>query len=165
MAKKKGKGGLIESVLDRLIDTEPRSQSELSPGMAQSFRQIKAALRRDLEWLLNTRQTIIEVPDYAKELPWSVFVYGLPDLTSFSLNSARDQQDLLQVMETTIARFEPRLMNVAVTMLPVSDTTRVVRFQIEGLLRADPAPERVMFDTIFDTIRGEYQVGKETSAG
>jgi type VI secretion system protein ImpF len=68
-------------------------------------------------------------------------------------------------METTIARFEPRLMNVAVTMLPVSETTRVVRFQIEGLLRADPAPERVIFDTVFDTIRGEYQVGREHSAG
>jgi type VI secretion system protein ImpF len=165
MAKKRGKGGLIESVLDRLIDTEPRSHNELSPGMAQSLRQIKAALRRDLEWLLNSRQTIIEVPDYAKELPYSVFAYGLPDLTSFSLNSARDQQDLLQIMETTIARFEPRLMNVAVTMLPVSETTRVVRFQIEGLLRADPAPERVIFDTVFDTIRGEYQVGREHSAG
>jgi type VI secretion system protein ImpF len=165
MARKKGKGGLIESVLDRLIDTEPRSRDELSPGMAQSLRQIKASLRRDLEWLLNTRQTIIEVPDYAKELPYSVFVYGLPDLTSFSLNSARDQQDLLQIMESAIAKFEPRLMNVVVTMLPVSETTRVVRFQIEGLLRADPAPERVVFDTIFDTIRGEYQVGKEHSAG
>ena len=165
MAKKKGKGGLIESVLDRLIDTEPRNQAEVGPGMVQSLRQIKAALRRDLEWLLNTRQTIIDVPDYAKELPYSVFVYGLPDLTSFSLNSARDQQDLLQIMESTIAKFEPRLMNVVVTMLPLSETTRVVRFQIEGLLRADPAPERVVFDTVFDTIRGEYQVGREHSAG
>jgi len=165
MAKKKGKGGLIESVLDRLTDTEPRNQNEVGPGMAQSLRQIKAALRRDLEWLLNTRQSIIEVPDYAKELPYSVFVYGLPDLTSFSLNSTRDQQDLLQIMESTIAKFEPRLMNVVVTMLPVSETTRVVRFQIEGLMRADPAPERVVFDTVFDTIRGDYQVGKENSAG
>jgi len=165
MAKKKGKGGLTESVLDRLIDTEPRNQAEVGPGMVQSLRQIKAALRRDLEWLLNTRQTIIDVPDYAKELPYSVFVYGLPDLTSFSLNSARDQQDLLQIMESTIAKFEPRLMNVVVTMLPLSETTRVVRFQIEGLLRADPAPERVVFDTVFDTIRGEYQVGREHSAG
>ena len=165
MARKKGKGGLVESVLDRLIDAEPRSPKELSPGMTQSFRQIKASLRRDLEWLLNSRQTIIEVPDYAKELPWSVFVYGLPDLTSFSLNSARDQEDLLRIMETTIAKFEPRLTNTAVTMLPVSDTTRVVRFQIEGLMRAEPAPERVVFDTVFDTVRGEYQVGKEDSAG
>jgi len=162
---RKIKGSLVESVMDRLIDNEPKNQNEVGQGMAQSLRQIKASLRRDLEWLLNSRRDIVPVPDYAKELPYSVFSYGLPDLTSFSLNSSRDQQDLLQIMETTIARFEPRLMNVIVTMLPLSETTRVVRFQIEGLLKADPAPERVVFDTVFDTIRGEYKVGKETSAG
>jgi len=164
MAKKERQGGLLESVLDRLTDTEPDNRHEVGPGRAQSFRQLKASLRRDLEWLLNTRRMIVPVPEYAKELPYSLFVYGLPDLTSFSSQSERDQQELLQIMESVIGIFEPRLLSPAVTMLPMTDTTRVLRFQIEGLLRGDPAPERVVFDTVFDPVNGQYQVGQEYSA-
>ncbi|HTP86201.1 MAG TPA: type VI secretion system baseplate subunit TssE [Bryobacteraceae bacterium] len=164
MAKKKGQGGLLESVLDRLTDADPRNQQEVAPGHAQSMRQLKASLRRDLEWLLNTRRTIVEVPDYARELEYSVFTYGLPDLTSFSSQSERDQQQLLREMETAIGTFEPRLLTAVVTMLPVNDTTRVLRFQIEGLVRGDPAPERIVFDTVFDPVNGQYQVGQEASA-
>jgi type VI secretion system protein ImpF len=164
MAKSKGRGSLLESVLDRLTDSEPNNQHEVGAGRAQSLRQLKASLRRDLEWLLNTRRMIVPVPDYAKELPYSLFLYGLPDLTSFSLQSERDQQKLLQTMESAIGIFEPRLLSVVVTMLPVTDTTRVMRFQIEGLVRGDPAPERIVFDTIFDPVNGEYQVGQENSA-
>jgi len=164
MAKRNAKGGLQESVLDRLTDNDPNNRNEVGPGQAQSFRQLKASLRRDLEWLLNTRQMIVPIPEYAKELPYSLFAYGLPDLTSFSSQSERDQQELLHVMETAIARFEPRLLSVVVTMLPVNDATRALRFQIEGLVRGDPAPERIVFDTVFDPVNGEYQVGKENSA-
>jgi len=33
-----------------------------------------------------------------------------------------------------------------------------LRFQIQGLLRIDPAPERVTFDTVLELTSGEYQV-------
>jgi predicted component of type VI protein secretion system len=49
-------------------------------------------------------------------------------------------------------------------MMPITETTRVLRFQIEGLVRGDPAPERVVFDTVFDPVNGQYQVGQENSA-
>jgi type VI secretion system protein ImpF len=164
MARKSAQGGLLESVLDRLTDTEPDNRHEVGAGRAQSLRQLKASLRRDLEWLLNTRRIIVPVPEYAKELPYSLFVYGLPDLTSFSSQSERDQQELLQIMESAIGIFEPRLLSVVVTMMPITETTRVLRFQIEGLVRGDPAPERVVFDTVFDPVNGQYQVGQENSA-
>jgi type VI secretion system protein ImpF len=164
MAKSKGQGGLLESVLDRLTDNEPDNRNEVGPGRAQSLRQLKASLRRDLEWLLNTRRIIVPVPDYAKELQYSLFAYGLPDLTSFSSQSERDQKELLHIMESVIDIFEPRMLSVVVTMMPLTDATRSLRFQIEGLVRGDPAPERIVFDTVFDPVNGEYQVGRETSA-
>src|SRR5207302_1846366 len=46
------------SVLDRLIDTDPHSPAEPSFTWAQSVRELKRALRRDLEWLLNTRRIV-----------------------------------------------------------------------------------------------------------
>jgi len=43
--------------------------------------------------------------------------------------------------------------------------SRVLRFQIEGLLLKDPAPEQVSFDTVLQLANGEYQVKGERSAG
>jgi type VI secretion system protein ImpF len=37
----------------------------------------------------------------------------------------------------------------------------VLRFQIEALLKMDPAPEQVLFDTLLQLNSGEYQVKGE----
>jgi type VI secretion system protein ImpF len=47
----------------------------------------------------------------------------------------------------------------------VSATQSVLRFQIEGLLDMDPAPERISFDTVLQLSSGEYQVKGDPSAG
>ena len=44
------------SVLDRLIDDDPRTSIEAPLTRAQSVRTLRDVVRRDLEWLLNTRQ-------------------------------------------------------------------------------------------------------------
>jgi type VI secretion system protein ImpF len=41
----------------------------------------------------------------------------------------------------------------------------VLRFQIQGLLDMDPAPEHISFDTVLQLSSGEYQVRGEPSAG
>ena len=74
------------------------------------MRQLKASLRRDLEWLLNTRQIPDAVgPETYRELERSLYNYGLPDVTSMSLDSLADQQKLSAPdPEQTLADFEPR---------------------------------------------------------
>jgi len=46
-----------------------------------------------------------------------------------------------------------------------SSSGRQLRFQIEGLLLMDPAPELISFDTVLQLSSGEYQVKGEQSAG
>jgi type VI secretion system protein ImpF len=122
------------------------------------LRELKAALRRDLEWLLNTRRTIEESPASLKELERSLYTYGLPDVSSLYLRSSSDQDSLLKAIRVAISFFEPRLLNIQVTLQPVTGDTRVLRFAIEGLLRMDPAPEHVFFDTMLEPLSGQYQV-------
>ena len=152
------------SVLDRLIDQEPKNRSEALPTYAQTLRAIKASLRRDLEFLLNTRRTPQEAPDAADELQRSVYHYGLPDLTTLSARSVSDQNKLLKIIETVIAYFEPRLANVKVSLAPITGTGRLVRFVIEGMLRIDPAPEHVAFDTVLELTSGQYEVKGDSNA-
>ena len=144
---------VTQSVLDRLMTTEdwPATRS-------QSLRYFKEALKRDLEWLLNTRQPPIpELVEYPQARA-SVINFGLPDITSLGLSSASDHGRLRKAIETCLRNFEPRLMDVRVT-LEGSDTADCrLRFHIEGNMRLDPAPEEVSFDTVLELSSGEYKV-------
>lgn len=150
-------------VLDRLIDKHPPTVAEPALTRAQSLRILKSAVRRDLEWLLNTRRIAVEPDDSLRELNRSLYVYGLPDFTALSLASPKDQAKLLRALQATIAAFEPRLANIRTSGLePLSDGSRSIRFRIEGMLVVDPAPEHVSFDTILELSTGDYRVKEDS---
>jgi type VI secretion system protein ImpF len=157
-------GPVALSVLDRLIDDDPQHSAEVPLTRAQSLRQLKAALKRDLEWLLNTRRTIDPAPDSARETVRSVYHYGFADISSKWALSSQDHNDLVREMESVIALYEPRLKRVKVRMEPLADRSQSLRFVIDGLLNVDPAPEPVRFDTVLQVSKGVYEVKGEDGA-
>jgi type VI secretion system protein ImpF len=125
---------------------------------SQSLRYYKEALKRDLEWLLNTRQPPIpELVEYPLAKA-SVINFGLPDITSLGLSSASDHGRLRKAIEVCLRNFEPRLMDVRVTLEDSDMTDRRLRFHIEGNMKLDPAPEEISFDTVLELSSGEYKV-------
>ena len=131
---------------------------------AQSLRALKAALKRDLEWLLNSRRTIDPPPDSARETLRSVYYYGFEDISSKSVLSNQDQGDIIREMESVLSIFEPRLKRVKVRMEGVGGSSQTLRFVIDGLLNVDPAPEPVRFDTMLEIGKGAYEVKGEDGA-
>ena len=102
--------------------------------------------------------------DY-KELEQSLFNYGLPDLSSMSWDSARDRSRLTRMIEKTIGMFEPRIKRLKVVAAEATPGAKhVLRFQIEGLLDMDPAPEHISFDTVLQLSSGDIQIKGEPSA-
>ena len=164
MAKLGTQRTIQPSLIDRLIDREPENRKEAQEMRNQSLRELKDAVRRDLEWLLNSRRSPAEPPESAKELWRSVYCYGLPDITGVSLSSGDDRQRMARMVESAIATYEPRLLNVTVSMKPATGEVHVLRFQIEGLLRTEPAPARVFFDTTLELTKGEYEVTGDSRA-
>lgn len=158
MADKKNQPEVLSSLIERLIDLEPTKREEPTQTFQQSLRRLRASLRRDLEWLLNTRRPIIDLPEWCHEVENSLLRFGIPDLTSYSLGTARDQSKLIALLEDTIGAFEPRLRNVTVNLLPVNSKARILKFQIEGLLRLESGAERIQFDTTLDLASGNYLV-------
>jgi len=154
------------SVFDRLVDREPYESREAPLGRAASVRILKESVCRDLEWLLNTRRYADLIDEWAKELPRSVFWYGLPDFTAYSLASSQDQAKLLRALQAGVKAFEPRLANVRITSVEVASVgSRTLRFRIDGLLMMDPSPEHVSFDTALELTSGEYKVKRDGNAG
>ena len=165
MADWKDREEILPALLDRLTDDEPANRNEARLPRAQVLRAIKASLRRDLEWLLNTRRSIQEPQEWMKEVQYSLHMYGLPDLTSYSLGTSQDQSLLAGLLEEAVAKFEPRLSNVVVNMIPLAGTNRILKFQIEGVLLIDTGPERIQFDTTLELASGSYTVEGGAGAG
>jgi len=164
MAERDPNGPIVLSLLDRLLDEEPKSKVEASLNFSKSLAKVKLGLQRDLENLLNSRQNPVELPESCVETAKSVYMYGFPDISSMSSNFFYDQGRLLALIEQTLAIFEPRLFEIQVTLLPPSGTTRVLRFVIEAMLRVDPTPEHVVYDAALELTSGEYQVTGATRA-
>jgi type VI secretion system protein ImpF len=147
------------SVLDRLIDTAPDSGAEAPLTWAQSVQELKRGLRRDLEWLLNTRRIVTPPPEGFTELEQSLYTFGLPDITSASAESTDTRNWLRRQVQETISLFEPRLTDVHVTVTAVGDLARrEVRFVVEALLRMEPSPEQVVFDTVLEISSNTFEV-------
>jgi type VI secretion system protein ImpF len=162
MPRSEGQVRITKSVLDRLIDTEPGIAADPPVSPLKSLRELKQSVRRDLEWLLNSRQTIADLPgDYAETVN-SLAAYGLPDFTAASVKSAATQDFIRRTIEDAIRLFEPRLMDVSVALDAAAGSERALRFRIDAQLRVDPEPEPVTFDTTLQLFSGEYEVkGRE----
>ena len=149
---------ITPSVLDRLIDYEPELSREPITSRSKSLRQLKDSVKRDLEQLLNTRQSGDWLSPDLKELNNSLAAYGLPDFTSVAVKSPSEQARLRRALEQAISTFEPRLEDVSVSLLPFGDLDRSLRFRIDGRLKIEPAPEPITFDAMLQLSSGEYVV-------
>jgi len=150
---------LIPSVLDRLIDLEPDRQTEQIAGRTQVLRQMKASVGRDLQNLLNTRCRATSWPEGLPELDKSLAAYGIPDCVGINTGSRDQQRELRRMIQRAVENFEPRLINVQVSVSDTNDLTdRALRFRIDAMLKVDPAPEPVAYDSRLDATIGSFSV-------
>ncbi len=139
------------SLLDRLLDGPGYDQDRPVPA-SDTVIALRDAVRRDLEAVLNARRPWRSVPDHLPQLRTSPIAYGICDLSAGAFNDKKRQEAMRADLETTIRRFEPRLTAVEVTLAgEPSLLAGTLVLRIDALLRAEPAPEIVSFDTIVDT--------------
>jgi type VI secretion system protein ImpF len=146
------------SVLDRLIDDDPKASHDAFVSPRQSEDRYRQSVMRDLEVLLNTRDPFFDLSADFVEVKNSGLCYGLPDFTNLKVGNPGDQQRLRQLVETALRRFEPRLKQVAVTVSTARDADRSVHLRIDATLDISPAPEPVSFDIALPVSSRRYQV-------
>jgi type VI secretion system protein ImpF len=136
------------SVFDRLLLDESwenvRSQDRAN-------RLARAAVRRDLEILFNSRPRWRSWDPALTELSVSNLSYGLPDIQTMQIADNQMRQTFRQLMEDAIAKFEPRLKDVRVEIPPSTDRLdRSFRFRIHAILVSDADGEPIVYDTVLD---------------
>jgi type VI secretion system protein ImpF len=136
-------------LLDRLLDADPDSPRDPPLSQALAVDRLRLAVRRDLEALLNARRRLPPPPGLA-ELAVSPIGYGVPDPTAGSFTEEERRAALSREIQATITRFEPRLAGVKVQLRKEESEAidRVLRLRIEAVLRTDPVPEHISFETV-----------------
>ncbi|NTV42741.1 MAG: type VI secretion system baseplate subunit TssE [Syntrophobacteraceae bacterium] len=156
----KNHNSLQASILDRLIDEEPGLSREPVQYRLVSVGQMRGAVIRDLENLLNTRRIVVSPPEAYEEVNNSLFVYGLKDYTAHNPKSPTARQQLRMDIEKTVSLFEPRLRNVNVHVETPTPGERSVKFRITAMLVVEPIAEPITFDTFFDIHKGEWIISR-----
>jgi type VI secretion system protein ImpF len=154
MARVDSKQGLMASILDRLVDP---ATAGADGQHGYTIGQMMEAVRKDLEELLNTRQTLDGPARSRQRVRHSIVGYGLPDFTSVPVTTPQQRADIARALEATVIRYEPRLRDVRVVPLESEAAKQtMLRFRIEARLTVEPGPE-VAFDT-FTEETGQYSV-------
>ena len=148
----------VPSLLDRLIDAAPLSGSEPTrPSL--SLEQLKDAVARDVESLLNARHGS-DRDAFSRFLNArrSIATFGLDDFAAMSMASIDDRAAICRSIERAITDHEPRLRGARVELDKRDTATQKLRFSIRAVLIAHPLQEPVNFDAVLQTTTQSYAV-------
>jgi type VI secretion system protein ImpF len=170
MAELTSQDRLQPSLLDRLIDHDPRQSREPIEARVLSRQQLRAAVLRDLTWLFNaTRQEPEAASERKAELKlWqqaefarqSVLNFGMPAFAGVTLSSM-DSSVIERAVAETIRRFEPRIDpdSLGVTMkVDAENHHNTVQLTIRGRMWSQPVPLELLLAADVDIETGTTRV-------
>lgn len=139
-----------------------------TPGgtlLCLSLEEMKDAVARDLEDLLNTRSVIsVSLLNKYPECGQSIVAYGLNDFAGLSLSSPDDRAHICRCLEHAIARHEPRLRNVRASLEVREGAINRLNFAIAALLVLNFAQEPVNFDAVLQPSSLHYTISRARRA-
>jgi type VI secretion system protein ImpF len=149
---------LLAPVLDRLLESS-RNMDLHQPH--QVLKQLREGVRRDLEYLFNTRYRCVSAPETHMHLEHSNINFGLPDLSTVNLSSLDRRKRFCREIEKTILNFEPRIRSVKVsTQEKVDVEDPSIRFRVEAVLHINPASEVIVFDSALNPVTQTVDVSE-----
>jgi len=134
------------SLIDRLVDHNPRAKRERRPLRTLSRKKLKEAVRRDLVWLLNTRTSLPGTRYDKRDL--TVIDYGIPDFGTYYTASEADRERLIKRLIRALSFFEPRLKKVSISVEPVAINEKALRIGIDAVLVVESVKTPVSFVTV-----------------
>ena len=138
--------GVHALLFDRLGHPPPPSREEAA-RYANDHRNyhmydsdgLRRSIRQQLTWLLNTRVPVAyDILDARnRDRVRSTLDYGLPDLSAYPLGDPTAMERLRVHLAQTIALFEPRLQNPAVSILAVDGRAERLQVEVRGQIQFD----------------------------
>jgi len=145
---------LQPSLLDRLTDNSVENRRESFDQQTLSMTQLRAAVLRDLTWLLNTTNLTTEDDlDGAPLAAASTINYGVPGFTGM-IGTEQRMSRLETAVAEAIRRFEPRIrpdtLRVKLRQQDEEAPSASVIFEIHGELWAQPVPQQLFLESAIE---------------
>ena len=152
--------GFVPGLFDRLL-----GEGGMGATARLTLEQLKDAVARDLEELLNTR---VALPpgalDAYPECAASIVNYGLIDFAGMCLSSSEDRARICAALKAAIERHEPRLRNVRARLEREAGSINRVGFVISGTLAVQAGGETVNFDAVLQPSSLRYSINRKGAA-
>ena len=150
MARTKSEVLVTQSLIDRLTDYEDWPTTRNA-----SLRMYRDGIKRDMEWLLNSRKPYVEMVEKYELASRSVFNFGLPD---FSQRRGHDPDVVRAAILKTIRTHESRILDPVVQIVRSDELSRSIRFHVDGRLAFEDGEEEISFDTLLSITSGTYEI-------
>ncbi|ADP19686.1 type VI secretion system baseplate subunit TssE [Achromobacter sp. SD115] len=154
---------LQPSLLDRLMDNDPAKREEPRENAMLTHEALRAAVLRDLRWLLNT-VNLQASQDLSAHRPVaaSALNFGVRAMAGKRMSEI-DWIDVEESIREAIAAFEPRILRSSVEVRCVSDAGtlehhNVLSLEIRGMLWCVPQPLEFLFRTDIDLESGHMDL-------
>ncbi len=154
------KDRLQPALLDRLTDHEPTKRTERAEAVYVTDARLRAALLRDLGWLLNAVNATSHIDfDGLPEAERSVINYGVAPLAG-QLLSELDWKDVEESLRRSILSFESRILpeTLVVAMAPSMASLshhNTLQFEIRCQFWSMPYPLELLLKTSLDLETGQ----------
>ena len=128
-----------------------------------SLHEIRACVKRDLEWLFNTHNLCLDelLQTRYPQVNASVLNYGLPDLTGKTA-SGINLLKLEKILKTTILQFEPRILAKTLKVRLLKEKSvlgqNALLFEIKGDIWTGYQPIALQITTQLDLENGNVEI-------
>ncbi|QDV11745.1 Gene 25-like lysozyme [Rosistilla oblonga] len=150
---------LLPSVFDRLADL---SNDGFDSQPWYDVATLSNAVRRDLEDLLNTQQSLPELGRDFPLLAESVVGFGVPDPSTFALDTPSGRRCLAAALLNVINTFEPRLSDVRIELGNANgEKFRELKFRVVARLAIETSPQ-IVFESKLHVPSGQFSIGQDS---
>lgn len=159
----RAKDALQPSLLDRLRDDNPEALSDHANDVFITREQLKAAVLRDLESLLNCQSLMDSRHTQSNlKLARSVLAYGMPPLAGQTVSNL-DIRGLERTVAEMIRRFEPRIQAESLQVAAEQESqmmhkNNIIGLRISGQLWSLPYPMELLLRTELDLETGQMSI-------
>ncbi|MGK0309737.1 MAG: type VI secretion system protein ImpF [Lentimonas sp.] len=138
-------------LMDRLFDDEPRRKSESREDKVVSVKRFREGVKRDIEWLLNSKSRFYDLNDDLHRVRDSVLNYGIRDFTGLSSENL-SLKTLENIIRNALIVYEPRLITDELEVKAVNASSEMKKinalsFEISGKIWAEPLPQDFVLRT------------------
>ena len=154
---------LQPALLDRLVDDRPDQHSEAPGAGSIDHAQLRAAVLRDLRWLLNTINAQGSIAlEHVPHARASTVNFGIAPLAGLRMSEI-DWTDIEDAIRQAIIDFEPRILPASVEVLCATHADHLAHYNvlsldIRGLLWCVPHAQAFLFRTDIDLESGHMDL-------